>query len=661
MVANAEKTVEYAFATTGSNIATNTALSTTTRWDFPFIGLTIPETTSRNFKSVILECYYRDAFTTVYNTSGWRLGITCGSNAASDVDYTPTAQGNTGDHETNCVIRDVTDYFNANFGTSASQSCQASLAISTATAANVENLTAKLYITYEYEASGSRSVKTVRIPIQSGSSPLAIVSRELGTGGTSAAPANQVPALNTFLPESNKTYLSTWFEMFGNDSGAATTDFWAFYQINDQTSASRCYLEQALNTGTFFHDIWLTKYTDGSGVIIENYPISASAASAFKTYSSLAARFDAFGGLYYVTYEYDSTSASVINSVILPFDTDSSNIMGTSASNANVVAKDFWVTEPNVALAQSGLLLYVQSAGGATLNIGAGSQTVRPYTLTALVNSGGHSLVHRIDHNSGATLARGKNTISVKAYTSAATGAANTLTGYIFLNYTSNSAAGGESCHNHTTIWHNATQFTTGAAATENDILTTNQRTPSILSPDYWLNGVGYEINSRFGVASNLIYLFADKLTGEYNGDGWETLCSWYHTNDGELASYREIEDATDRFNIDGKRSREKMDIEVARPYRLAYSTAALFSMKTYLTYHTNTFAVSGSFLNPASLGADVKVDAYRTYDNMWSGSTLSTASGSYIINVLDNVYPYFVSASQDTTHIGRSASAIAV
>jgi hypothetical protein len=661
MAANATKTIEYAFATSGSNITTNTALSTTTRWDFPFIGLTIPEITSRSFKSVILECYYRDAFTTVYNTSGWRLGITCGSNAASDVDYTPTAIGNTGDHETNCIIRDVTDYFNANFGTSASQSCQASLGISTATAANVENLSAKLYITYEYETSASRTVKTVRIPIQSGSALLTAAAIEIGTGGTTAAPANQVPALDTFLPESNKTYLSSWFEMFGNDGGAATTDFWAFYRINNQTAASRCYLEQALNTGTFFHDIWLTKYTDGSGVITTAYPISASAASAFYAYSSLTNRFDAFGGLYYVTYEYDSTSASVMNSVILPFDTDSSNVMGTSASNANVVAKDFWITEPNVSLSQSGALLYVQSAGGATLNIGAGSQTVRPYTLTALVNSGGHSLVHRIDHNSGATLVRGKNTISIKAYTSAATGAANTLTGHIFLNYTSNSAAGGESCHNHTTIWHNATQITTGAAGTENDILTTTQRTPNIISSDYWLNGVGYEINSRFGTTGEIVYLFADKLTGEYNEDGWQTLCWWYLVNDGELASYRQIEDATDYFNIDGKRGRGKMDIEVPRTYRLAYTTAALFSMKTYLTYHTNTFAVSGSFLNPAGVGADVKVDVYRTYDNMWSGSTISTASGSYIVNVLDNVYGYFASASQDTTHIGRSASAIAV
>jgi hypothetical protein len=533
--------------------------------------------------------------------------------------------------------------------------------MSTATAANIGIISSKLYITYEYEASASRTIKTVRIPIQSASALLTGAAIEIGTGGTTPAPANQIPALDTFLPETNKIYISSWFEMFSNDASSAVTDLIPTYQINTGATSPRTNIEGALNTGTFYHDIWLTKYNNGSGVITDAYTISASAASAFKVYSSTTARFDAFGGLYCVTYEYDSTSASVMNSVILPFDTDSSNIMGTSASNANVIGKEFWITEPNIALAQSGVLLYAQSAGGATLNIYAGAQTARPYTLTALINSGGHSLVHRVDHNSGASLARGKNTINIGAYTTAATGAVNTLTGFLYLNYTSNSAAGSEACHNHTTVWYNTSQIATGTVATENDILTTNQRTPNIISSNYYLNGVGYEINSRFATASNLIYLYADRLAGEYNANGWQTLCSWYHTNDGELSSYRQIEDAIEYFNIDGKRARGKMDIEIARTYRLVYSTAALFWMKTYLTYYTNTFTVSGSFSNPAGVGADVQVDIYRTSDNYWSGSVLSTASGSFSALVMDNVYPYFASASQDATHIGRSASAIAV
>jgi hypothetical protein len=656
MAANATKTVEYAFATSGSNIATGTSLAASTRYNFTLIGVTIPETTSRNFKSVILEFYYRDAFTTAYNTSGWRMGITCGSNAASDADYTPVGIANTGDHETNFVMRDVTDYFNTNFGTSASQSCQASFAVATATSACIANISAKLYITYEYETSASRSIKTVRVPIQSASALLTAAAIEIGTGGTTPAPANQIPALDTFLPETNKTYQSTWFEMFANDAGAATTDFKVNYQINTDTVAPRCHLEQALSTGTFYHDIWLTKYNNGSGVITDAYTISSSAVSAFNAYSDLTSRFDTFGGLYYVTYEYDSTSASVMNSIILPLE-NITVVGGTAASNCSYIQKDFYVTEPNVALAQSGVLLYSQCPAGATLYIGAGSQTVRPYTLTALLNSGGHATTHRIDHNSGFSLSIGKNTFNLKAYVSTA-GGVNSCGGFLYLNYTSNSASGGESCHNHTEIWHNSTPT---SANSEYNILTSSQRTPNIISSDYYLNGVGFEINSRFANGNQTIVLDAEKLTGEYNGEGWLPIYTWAHSNDGELANYKQITDATDKFNIDSKHF-DKLNIETSRIYHVWYFISTSFcSIRTYLTYHTNTFTVSGSFSNPLGAGENIQVDVYRVSDNYWSGSVLSTASGSFSALVMDNVYGYFASASQDSNHIGRSASAVAV
>lgn len=659
MVANAVKTVEYAFATSGSNIATNTTLATSTRYNFTLIGINIPETTSRTFKSVILEIYYRDAFTTVYNVSGWRIGITCGSNAASDVDYTPTAQGNTGDHETTALIRDVTDYFNSNFGTSASQSCQASFVVSTATAANVENITAKLYITYEYEASGSRSIKTVRIPIQSASAALTTGAIEIGTGGTNAAPANQIPALDTFLPETNKTYISTWFEAFCNDGGAATTDFKANYQINTGTIAPRTHLEQALSTGTFYHDIWLIKYNNGSGTITDAYTISASAASAFKAYADLATRFDVFGGIYNVTYEYDSTSASVMNSIMLPLDSAPSFIASTTGSNANYISKDIWIVEPNITLAQSGILLYVQSPAASTLNIASGSQTARPYGLTALVNSGGHALVHRIDHNSGVSLERGKNTINLTAYTSSAA-TANSLVGFVYLNYTSSSATGGEACHNHTTIWFNSSQIASGTVATHNIITTDLQRTPVVYPSNYFLNGLAHRIGSRFGAAAEGITLVTEKLSGEFNGNGWNFLDTWVHQNDGELSIYTQIAACLDSFNQDINH-KGKLNIESNREYRIYFSTAANFWLMTYVTYHCNTFTISGSFVNPNGSGSNVVVDIYRASDNYWSGSVLSTSSGSYSALVFDNVYPYFASASQDATHIGRSASAVAV
>jgi hypothetical protein len=661
MAANAEKTVEYAFVTNSGSLLTNTALNTSTRYNFPLIGVTLPETTSRSFKSVMLECNWRDAYATVYNVTGWRLGITCGSNAAGDLDFLPTAIGNTGDHESGIVIRDVTDYFNTNFGTSASNSCQASIAIATATTSFVQNLTAKLYITYEYDAtSGSRSIKTVRIPIQSASALLGVTAVEIGTGGTNAAPANQIPALDSFLPESNKTYQSTWFEMFANDGGAATTLFSASYVINTGTSASRCRLQQALNTGTYFYDIWTTKYNNGSAVIVNDYVISASAASAFKVSVNLANRFDAFGGLYCVTYEYDRTSASVMNSIILPVDTNPGYVGSTATADGNYFQRDFWVEETGITLAQSGVLFYAQSAAGATLNILAGEQSARPYTLTALVNSGGHAVVHRIDHNSGFTLGRGKNTLNLKTFTTAAA-AVNSLVGLAYLNYTSASASQGESAHNHTTIWCLTPYRVSGAATVMEEVSASTTRAPSIANSEYFLNGAGYELGSRFGVATNGISLHSEKLAGEYNGDGWRNIDAWIHTNDGELATYNQIGAGLDEFNPDSNHANAGLlDIETARKYRVHYSTAGFFWLRLFLTYHSNIFVVSGSFSNPTGSGSNVIVDVIRTTDDYWSGSTLSTASGSYSLNIFDNVYPVYASASQDGTHVGRSASALA-
>lgn len=658
VAANAEKTIEYVFNTRITNLATGTSLAASTRNDFDWIGIIIPETDSRNFKSVILECHWRDAYSTVYNVSGWRLGITLGAAAVSDLDFTPTAQTNTGDHEAGIIIRDVTDYFNTNFGASASQTCQAAFACATATAANVQNVTAKLILTYEYNSSGSRSVKTVHVPIQSGSGLLGTTAIEIGSSGTGSAPANQVPALDTFLPENNKSYKQTWFEIYANDGGAAVTTFSASYTINTGTSASRCSLTQTLSTGTFYYDTWLTKWTNGSNVTTDIYVISASAASAFKIASSLNARFDTIGALYCVTYEYDSTSASVMNSVILPLDTNPGYVGSTTSADGNYFQRDIWVEEPNPILAQSGILLYSQSAGGATFNVLAGTQTARPYTLTALVNSGGHATIHRIDYNSGFTLARGKSTLNLKTYTGAAA-AVNTLVGLAYINYTSSSSPQGEIAHNHTTIWCLTPYIVSGAAATMNEISASTARAPSIANVEYFLNGVAYEIGSRFGIATDGISIHSEKAANEFNGDGWKNIDAWIHTNDGELATYNQIAAGLDGFNQDTLHIGQ-MNIESTRKYRIHYSTAALFWSKMYLTYHCNTFAVSGSFSNPTGSGSNVVIDVYRTTDGYWSGSTLSTASGSYTMNIFDNVYPVFASASQDGTHIGRSASALA-
>jgi hypothetical protein len=603
---------------------------------------------------VTIELHWRDSFATVYNVSGWRLGIKLGATAFTDVDYTPTAMANTGDHEMSLISQDVTAYFVSNFGAGASQTAQVGVAISTATASNVNQLTAKLIITYEYDDAATTVVKTVRIPIQSHHILATASAVEIGTtGGSNNAPANQIPALDTFLPESNKVYKEVWFELMGNDGGAAATNFNAVYQVDSGSTATRATLNQTLNTGTYYYDIWLCKYIDASAVEQNPYSITTNAAHAFKMYSSLASRFDTFGGMMCVTYTYDASSSSIMNSIILPLDTNPGYVGSTTSADQNSLDRKFWIEEPaTITLAQSGVFLTIQSAGGATFNILAGSQSNRAYTLTALVNSGGQSLWHRVDHSSGLSIARGENTLNLKFYTGAA-GAANSVVGYAIINYTSGKATDGEGAHNHSTHWYVACQATSGAQAVMNEIATAAQRVPNIPEATYFLVGVAMQYWLRFGTAIQGITVHAEKLSGEFNADGWVNLDAMVHSNDGELSTYEYIAAIKDNYNLDSNHTGQ-LNIETVRKYRIHLSTAALIcNVALWLTYHSIHFTVTKAITGSA--GGTVTVDLFRASDDTWLGQCSRSGNGNYTIDLFDNANTVYAVAREDGTHLGRS------
>jgi len=126
MAANRRKTIEYAFATRLTPLATNTTLATAARYDTGSLTLTIPEITSRAFLSVRLVATYRTEYAATNGITGWRMGIKLGAAAASDNDRTFTAQNTANRNLFDVVDLDVTSYFNASFGTGTSQTCIAS-------------------------------------------------------------------------------------------------------------------------------------------------------------------------------------------------------------------------------------------------------------------------------------------------------------------------------------------------------------------------------------------------------------------------------------------------------------------------------------------------------------------------------------------------------
>lgn len=174
-------TVEYAFATR------TTALTATTRHDFSSITLSIPETQSRTFRSVYVEIHCRGTETSGTSLTSWLIGIKLGATAFSDTTVAQTLT-HSGDQQSHRFLSgDLSSYFNSNFGSGTTQTCEVGVAFG---GLGVINVTAKLYIQYEYDethASADTRVKTVRIPIESGTTTLTNSLAEVGTW--------QVPAL----------------------------------------------------------------------------------------------------------------------------------------------------------------------------------------------------------------------------------------------------------------------------------------------------------------------------------------------------------------------------------------------------------------------------------------------------------------------------------
>src|SRR6185369_4429841 len=98
-------------------------LAVATRNDFAAITLAVPENTSRTFRSVIVHVFCRDNQNASTSLTSWLIGIKLGAAAFDDVTttFTMTASGVSEDYY---FKRDVTAYFNTNFGAGTTQTCQ---------------------------------------------------------------------------------------------------------------------------------------------------------------------------------------------------------------------------------------------------------------------------------------------------------------------------------------------------------------------------------------------------------------------------------------------------------------------------------------------------------------------------------------------------------
>lgn len=649
-------TVRYPFATSTADLATNTTLGTATRLTFTAITVTIAETASRTFLSVIARMSFRDRFTVANEITALRMGSKVAAAAYVDVDRTFT-QANTGDHLFDEWTLDVTDNFNANFGAGATQTVELGLAVATTAASNIGgSITAELVITYQYDdASGTTRTKTIGIPIQSHHTTLTNVQQEIGTtGGTVNAPANQIPALDTYLPEASKAYKAIYAVSTANDASVAASDVTPFIQIDSAAEVARGLIGQALITTMPWRDIFDLL---GAGM-------TTNAVHAFKMRADVTTRLVFAGAVVWVTYTYDASSTvAIINQALIPLTESNSDAPGLffgegfNTTDVQTLYADLDIQEPApIALVQSAVVVNVSSTSTSNnISIQAGGQAVRTYIPIGA--AGEEPLIHRGDHSSGWSLARGRNRLAVKIANTAAAGARSAIPqGYVLITYTSGLPGNGPCAGNRVVNFFNAA-YANGALPVAIDVAAASQRTPTLVAP-YRLNGVLIEGRVRLNGGSTPPQLLLAQNAGEWDAAGWITAEHTAQTI-GELSSWWFMVSYTQAFNRSSFRG-GAMSIETGRR-EVSWGNAAnhIAAWSTWVSYHQCTFAVAGTVTisgSPAANGKLVAVWAVNADLSAEVVNIVATAGGAggFTCQVPDNTRTYFATYN-DSGNLGRS------
>lgn len=631
------KTVEYVFP------MDITTLATATRRDQAAITLNIPETVSRTFRSVRVQVTYRDTVTVAASLTSPLIGVKLGAAAFSDATLgNPTA--NSGESCQYIFERDVTAYFNTNFGAGTSQTCQVG---TQHTGVSVTNICIKLFITYEWDdASQVTRVKTVRIPIESTVGALTATLANVGT--------TQVPALNTFLPEASKTIRQIWLEATYNEYTAGAA--------ND--AALGVSIGGAAEQLTAVHESSLASSCSGFAIFNQGAAPSWSLASAQNlqarsTNITTASTFNHVAFVLCVTYEYDhSASTTILNSLMIPLGTI--DLPGaTTATDAAQIEKEFYVEEPGpITLVQSGALIqYVQTAAVGP-NIAFGAQTARAYTDTAQAFCGETFLTHRVDsggaQGAGIAVARGKNQWRWAVHIGTAGFTPGSFDGWLIVNYTSGKASAGDGVHNHSVLFSFQDSQASGTIST----ITAAQ---FIFIPEtkWWRTALGFYSNCFGGTASpQYWFLGAETLAGEGNRQDFREIGKGWFTHDGEVGWYPITVDAQDeaagdfqRFDADPDTTR--IALEGSRRWKLAFGQACSRPLACWLTYHSIEFVAAGNITS--SGGGTVNIACYRKSDGLKLGSTSRVGNGAYSITGYDSTETVFVEARESGVLIGRS------
>jgi len=545
---------------------------------------------------------------------------------------------------------DMTAEFTSRFGTGATGTFRYGIYLDYAAAMNFTNVSVKLYITYDYDDTAhSTRVKTVRIPIESLNGRLSDTAQIIRQGSIT----NQIPALDTFLPEASKTYRQITAELWSNTLPSAATAVNLLVKL-DTGGAETTYGTMS----TLLSPICVRFFFDLNGMTTNaSHDLYARHSAATQSH------FLHIGGWVIVTYEYDhANSSTIMNSLLLGLAEGSANVR--LLADKDVFSAERYIQEPEtITLQQSGVYTtYNATTTSTTLSFGVGSQTVTGYTPTGGATMAGMgTFVHRVDsggyRGAGISLVRGLNTFTTQWYAANVDRVSN-VSCMLILNYTSGKHSNGDGVHAHSV---NNLIFANNRAA-GSYIALLAARKPTIIEPNYYLTSVMPILYATgFSGTIQSIILQAKILAGESTDAGYSDL----FVTVGILGNERQSQIANGvcrtffrRWPLDTDSKR--LDIEGDRQWRIS-GLSAQRGLSLWITYHSISYTISGTVRNYTGDGSGITVEIYRTDNDELIGSVTTAVGGTYSLVWYDNVNPVYAHAIQDSAHTGRSINAAAV
>lgn len=533
---------------------------------------------------------------------------------------------------------DFTAHFAANWS-GASMTCQARVYFELNTGSNTRNISYVLRVTYLYDDAAATQVKTVAIPIDS------------RTGYLPTAPAeispNSIPQLTGaggILPEAG-VIVRDWFILVeGNDGAITNADFSLVMNVDGANSFTFPLNEAALISQRFCRYFYkLASVPD------------PSVQHALNVNSTLGTRFPSITFTLYVTYTFTRAgTVRTLNSVHLPVNLPNTIGANSLAAAARTVA-EFSIQEPGIILQRTSALRlnWIMRGSVGTIFAKCGAQSYQGYTTAGSVVVGMCSL-QRIFSDADFSLRRGNNLIDISCYVSSASISANTVSGYLIINYESDISSAGVGSHNHTVyktcfVWDSLAQTAIASPA----------RAFAIPHTNYFLNGHGFCLNVWQNTVANAVILDVAILAAESASLGFSTIFYEAYENTAELTASLVHARAHEVFRAYPQDiTPNRLDIEAARVYRMQAPVTLRSGGAFIVTYHALTFTAAGVLSGhnnalPTEL-ALVKAsngDAVQT-------QILPAGTAAYSFTLYDNTEDYFIDAFQSASLVGRSARA---